>query len=372
MNKGLPNKISQLRSFSAQAREGTLNLGLGKPYEDMPDPLRELAATMLINKNFRQDYSENAGFAGVRGLLEEHYHLPKGCTILTHGSQEGIYSVLATLLNPGDEVLIPNPGFVAYEPMVRMNQGKTKAYPLKKIGTSFEYDLDLILKSLSPKTKIVILNSPANPSGSLVHHSAVSALAKVLKKRGIFIVSDEVYAELDYSEPYVPLCLYGPNIISVNSFSKSHALTGWRIGWAACTDPKVMAKILVAHQYISTCASVPAQHLIRLLLSDNFLFESIRDQYCADYLLKRDIFFKALGKAAESFTRPQAGFYAFLPIPKKFSSSLKFASSLLAQKNILVIPGEFFGSAGKKFVRVSYSAKNESLKVAGETISKYY
>lgn len=370
MNKKLPSGISSLRAFNSKANAQTINLGLGKPHQDMPDELRHIAATIIENKQLRQDYTENAGLAPVRSLLEQHYELRSGSTILTHGTQEALFSVLLATINPGDEVLVPNPGFLAYAPMVQMLQGKASLYPLKKSGADFSYDMNAILSRITKKTKLVLLNAPGNPTGSTVSAEFVRQLASALKKKKILLLSDEVYGELHYSEPYIPYARYQNNIVTVNAFSKSHALTGWRIGWLACEDPKLFQRFLVAHQYLSTCSSVPAQHLVGAILADPALFNGIRDRFCAEYLGKRDAFFRAMGKTQTAL--PQAGFFAFLPIPKNFSSSVRFSEKLLAEKNVLVIPGEFFGSAGKRFIRVSYSVPIEKLKDAAEKIRAYY
>lgn len=369
MNKGLPQGISSLRAFSARAKPGALHMGLGKPHEDMPPELRKLAAELMQNKELRMDYSENAGFLPVRRLLEAHYELPENSSILTHGAEEGLFAAFLALLNPGDEVLVPNPGFLAYAPMVRSLRGKAKEYRLKKMPGGFEYDLAAIRKGINKNTKVIVLNAPANPTGSLIHVDFVRELAEEFPK--ITVLSDEVYAELDFQTPYVPFARYAPNVISVNAFSKSHALTGWRIGWAACSDPKLTNRLLVAHQYIATCASAPAQHLLGALLAKPKLFSAIRDRYCFEYLERRDALLKALGPATEGVDAPRAGFYHFLPIPKDFGSSLEFGEALL-EKNLVVTPGEFFGSAGKGHVRLSFATSLDNCRAAGKILHSFY
>ncbi|RZA06416.1 MAG: pyridoxal phosphate-dependent aminotransferase [Proteobacteria bacterium] len=370
VNQGLPDKVSALRAFSSRAGARTISLSLGKPFEDMPKSLRELAADILQNPQLPMDYSENAGFSGVRALLENHYELPSGSTLLMHGAQEAIFAVLLTLLNPGDEVLVPNPGFLAYAPMVRSLHGKPVEYRLAKAGAGFAYELERIRAKVTKKTKAIFLNAPANPTGSVVSAHFVRELAAEFPK--LKIISDEVYGELSYEEPYIPFARYAPNIVSANAFSKSHALTGWRIGWLGCTDRAFVARILVAHQYIATCANAPAQHLVGALLAQAPLFAAIRDHYAAAYLRRRDTIFRALGAAAEKLDRPAGGFYLFLPIPNRFSSSLEFGETLLAEKDVLVTPGEFFGSLGKRHVRISYATSLENCRKAGEAIRSYY
>lgn len=373
MNKFLPKEISSLRSFSQRAKVDTIHLGLGKPFEDMPKALRDLAREVLANLSLKMDYSENAGFLPVRALLESHYKLPSESTLLTHGAQEGIFASLFATLNPRDEVLLPNPGFVGYAPIAKGLSAKVTFYSLEQTKAGFRYSLNLIEKKVTKKTKVILINAPANPTGTTVNAEFVKELADRFPK--IKILSDEVYGELHFQDPYIPFCRYAKNIISVNAFSKSHALTGWRIGWVGCEDKSVLQRILVAHQYISTCASVPAQHLIGALLSDSYsgLFDQIRDSYLTAYLIRRDEFFRGLDSdLRDQIEIPEAGFYAFLPIPKKYSSSLAFAEKLLEKKNVLVTPGEFFGSLGKRYVRVSYSTSLENLKIASKRIQEMY
>ena len=326
MNKGLPKTVSALRQFNAQAGANTISLGLGKPYIDMPKELRDLACQMLKNTGLRQDYSANGGDARVRKLLEQNFGLARGSSIITHGAQEALYAALSALLNPGDEVLIPNPGFLAYETMIKMMHGKPTLYPMSQKGIEFTYEIDTILKNTTKKTKAVIINAPGNPTGTTVSNDFITKLASELKKKKIVLISDEVYGELHYRSPYQAYCNLGDNIVTINAFSKSHALTGWRIGWAACANPKITQQILVAHQYLSTCASVPAQHLIGALLADQALYDKIRDGFRTEYLTARNSLLKNLGPAAKFSNNPEAGFYKD---PKTFSKFFGLCAILI-------------------------------------------
>jgi aspartate/methionine/tyrosine aminotransferase len=367
-NLDIPHEISALRRFSALATPKCINLGLGKPFEDMPNSLRTLASQVIKNKNLAMDYSDNAGIVSVRTLLEQRYELPSGSTILTHGAQEALFAALMAILNPGDEVLCPDPGFVAYETMAQVLHAKAKTYLLQRHQNgAFSYCLEQISKKVTKKTKVIILNAPGNPTASVVSKKFVKQLANQFPH--ITILSDEVYAELSFTQPYIPFAVAAKNIVSINAFSKSHALTGWRLGWLCAADRSLYNRILVAHQYVATCASVPAQHLLGAMLRHPTIFDSLKLQYRQAYLLRRDTFFNAF---KTSVPKPEAGFFAFLPIPKTQSSSLGFAKKLLKEKNILVIPGEFFGKQGQRFVRVSYANSIEQLKLAGKKLATYY
>jgi aspartate/methionine/tyrosine aminotransferase len=358
-NLTLPAGISPLRAFNSLASPQTINLGLGKPWEDMPAELRELVPRILKE---RLDYTENAGLLSVRRKVETHYGLGEATAILTHGAQEGIFASLLALLNPGDEVLIPDPGFLAYGPMVKMLGGKEKLYTLDRTQNSFSLNPDAILRLVGKKTKAVILNAPGNPVAT--PRPDLCVLLRALEKRGVYVLSDEVYGELAYDGAYGPLAQESKQVVSLNAFSKSHALTGWRIGWMATQNPDLFKRLLVAHQYISTCASVPAQRLVGELLDDRALFRSICERYRKEYKAKRDLLFSELGNAFGDLQLPEAGFYAFLPIPKKFSSSLSFAKKLLSEQDVLVIPGQFFGKQGHRFIRLSFAVPDEWIKRA--------
>lgn len=369
-NEKIPTNISKLREFNGKANAETLNLGLGKPYEDTPPELKELVSTVL--KFSVLDYSENQGTPELRKNISQFFSAEANHFLITHGAQEALFVAMMGLLNPGDELLIPNPGFLAYQTLGEMHGLSVKSYNLKKHQHHFTYDVDEILRQVTSQTKMVLISSVANPTGSHLSKEDIGKLAIELKKRDIILLNDEVYGELHYTQNYEPSFKYASNIVTVNSLSKSHGLTGWRIGYAGTTHEHMMKKMLVAHQYIATCAARMSQNLVEKLLSMPELYLKIAKQYREHYQTSVNLFLKELFPY-EASLMPHGGFYLFLPIPKNFSSDLEFCERLLQEKNILVIPGSFFGSAGKNYYRVALSVKEQDqVKEIAQKFKSYY
>lgn len=363
-NQKIPTTVSKLREFNAKANASTLNLGLGKPYEDTPPELRELAQELV--KKSVLDYSENSGTLGLRSSISQFFRAKSENFLITHGAQEALFSSIMGLLNAGDELLIPDPGFLAYKTMGELHGIVVTTYKLKNTNHQFTYDVDEVLRQVSAKTKMVLVSKVANPTGSDISLSDVQKLATELKKRNIILLSDEVYGELHFKETYDPLFKLSSNIVTVNSLSKSHALTGWRVGYVGTTHEDIMKKILVTHQYVGTCATRISQNLAEMLFSNRELYEKIANSYRMHYKESVNEFLSVV-----SGPHPCGAFYLFLPVPPNFTSDLEFCETLLRDQNILVIPGSFFGSEGKNYYRVALSMKDGVKKVA-EKFKSYY
>lgn len=369
-NLGLPAGISMLRSLNSLAKASTLNLGLGKPERDMPDEIRDLAQKSLLAH--RMDYTENAGDLGIRSKLANQLSVSDGkCLILTHGAQEALMAALIALLNRGDEVLIPDPGFLSYAPMIKMLGAKPVVYRLRKSSKGFEHGLRLITSKITSRTRAILLSSPGNPTGCDLPETLVADLLKFINRKKIVILSDEVYGMLHFTKPYLPLSSLDERVISLNSFSKSHALTGWRIGFLACENASLLQSALVAHQYLVTCASVPSQHLLgELLLTRHFT--KIPENYRSLYQAKLDLFRHSSSPALRAKTPPACGgFYLFPELPQK-ENSLQFCKRMLETKDLLLIPGSAFGKQGEGSVRLSLALPDNYIKKAATILSKQY
>ncbi|MBC7397345.1 MAG: pyridoxal phosphate-dependent aminotransferase [Bdellovibrionales bacterium] len=369
-NRGLPEGISLLRKFSARVKPGTLNLGLGKPEVDMPDSIRALAKTSLLDSKL--DYTENAGDASIRNLLASQLAISSGKQIiLSHGAQEALMAALVATLSPGDEVLIPDPGFLSYAPIIKTLGGKAVPYRLRKQSGAYVHDLLEIKKKLSTRTRAIIVSSPGNPTGCDLAPEEVRALLTLIDKKRIVILSDEVYGMLHFTRTYQPLACLDERIVSLNSFSKSHALTGWRIGFIACENVKLLQSCLIAHQYIATCASVPSQRLLGLLLS-SALFKRIPSDYRVQYQSKLDLFRSESGETMRmKITLACGGFYLFPELPKK-QKSMEFCEQLLDQQDVLTIPGSAFGKQGEGSIRLSLALPDKQIVKAAKLLSLYY
>lgn len=356
-NQKIPTTISKLREFNAKANSATMNLGLGKPYEDTPPELRELAAELV--KSSVLDYSENRGTLGLRTSIGQFFAQKPENFLITHGAQEALFSSIMGLLNAGDELLIPDPGFLAYKTMGELHGIVVTTYKLKKTNHQFTYDIDQLLRQVSANTKMVLISKVANPTGTDLSIDDLKKLALELKKRDVILLSDEVYGELHFKEIYDPLFKFSSNIVTVNSLSKSHALTGWRVGYVGTTHEEMMKKILVTHQYVGTCATRISQNLAEAIFANRTLYEKISNRYRIHYKEAVNEFLSILPGPA-----PSGAFYLFLPIPEKFSSDYEFCETLLKEQNILVIPGSIFGEAGKQYYRVALSVKDGVKEVA--------
>lgn len=371
-NQGIPTSLSKLRIFNSKARSTTLNMGLGLPEVDIPETIRKIIP--LILDKYPMDYSPNAGDSNLREQIAKNYGAESKNMIITHGAQEALMSVLLSTLNPNsqDEILIPNPGFLAYPTMSKILQAKVRTYDLCLKHNQFSHSKQSILNNINTNTKVVLLNSPCNPTGRIVSEKEIKELAQELKSKNILLVIDEVYGELSYNLKYKPSFLLLDNIISVNSFSKSHALTGFRIGWCASLNDEIINNITITHQYITTCASRFSQNLMLEVFEQN-KFDEVVENFRQSYEEKLDIFWSKLKKDVKvGLSKPQAGFYLFLKIPKEFKNSEEFCNYALEKKDILFIPGEYFGSLGKEFYRVSFSLSKSDLEKAADIINTFY
>ncbi len=369
-NRGLALGVSRIRELNALAKPSTINLGLGKPSVDMPAEIRALLGPDWARESM--EYSDNAGIPELREQLARRYGFQKEELWIAPGAQGATTAALIAMLNPGDEVLCPNPGFLAYDKAAAMVQARPVFYRLKQKGSDFHFDIGEILKKVSSRTRVVMVGSPNNPTGSILSDENYQELAHELRRKKIWILSDEVYGELHYRKDYRAAATLSERIVSVNSFSKSLALTGWRIGWMATQDEVLTKKAIVAHQYVSTCSSVPAQRLLLKVLAKAGVYESVRDGFRREYASKSALFFAALSEKAKiGLTLPEAGFFLFMPTPANMDGD-SFAKKLLEKDNVLVMPGSIFGSLGKKFVRVSLATTEDDLLKAAKVINKYY
>jgi aspartate/methionine/tyrosine aminotransferase len=371
LNTRLPLEISLLRQWDRKANATTLNLGLGRPSVDMPPELRSLAQDVIATSSL--GYTPNAGLPELREQMSLAYGLTPDSFVITSGAQEGLICALLALINPGDDILIPNPGFLAYKPMIEMLQGKACFYEMELQDHAFHYNIEAIKNKVTPKTKAILICSPSNPCGTDISPQGLQDLARYAIERNITLICDEVYGELAYHTPYIPAATIAENIVTVSSFSKPYALTGWRIGWLATSNPRLHNAFLVAHQYLVTCANTPAQHLVLKLFQTVGLRQKIQHSFLDLYHQKFTLFDQHAGPELKEVIRlPAGGFYLFLPIPTSFQTSAEFCEDVLKSHNLLLIPGQAFGSLGQKFVRLSFSAPDQDIQKAAEILNFYY
>ena len=353
-------ELSLIRQINALATPLSVNLGIGEPNLEPDEALREKARHAATTS---WKYTANAGNLSLRKLAGGEQYDAKTDVCITAGTEEGLYAIFQAYVNSGDEVLVPNPGFVSYATLARLAGATPVTYELEP-GT-WRPDVDALLAKVTSKTKIIIVNSPSNPLGSVLEEQALRAIASA----NCLVVSDEVYGEIWYDAAPPSMRGMGSNVIVVGGMSKSHGMTGLRLGWVLA-DAEVMKSILTAHQYIATCASAFSQALAESILADSEWnagwLERVRGQFRAQrdaalYAIERE-----LGVAIDS---PRGAFYAFAPVP--FCDSLTFAKSLATDGAVLVIPGVAFGSLGEGFVRISYAASLEQIGTGIERMGRY-
>jgi aspartate/methionine/tyrosine aminotransferase len=354
-------ELSLIRQINALATPYSVNLGIGEPNVVPDETLREMARRAATAP---WQYSANAGTLSLRRkLCEGTEYDPKTDVVVTAGTQEGLFALFTAYVNPGDEVLVPDPGFLVYATLAQMCGATTVRYELEP--PDWQIDVDALEKKVTPRTKLIIVNSPSNPLGSVASRATLERIAAT----GRLVVSDEVYREIWYDEPPPSMLGMGDNVVVLGGLSKSHAMTGLRLGWIQAREP-VLKPILTAHQYIATCASVFSQALAEMIFENAEWnagwLQSVREQFAA----QREAALYAIEHELEVRLAPPAGaFYAFTPIPA--CESITFAKTLATDAAVLVIPGLAFGPHGQGFIRISYAAPVEQITSGVERIGRY-
>ncbi len=349
-----------IRKISDRAKPGSISLGLGEPDLPTPEVVRREALRIIAEE--KSGYTLQAGILPLRERIVSdypHLGLSTDQVVVTAGSQEALYLILMTLVEPGDEVLMPNPGFIAYPMITRMTGGRSVTYALPA-KNDFAFDLDDFKRQLSPRTKVVICISPSNPTGRALSRDELRAMADAVAASGsdAFVVSDEIYRELYYT-PDRPASIseFYPRTIVVSGLSKSMRMTGWRIGWLA-GEEAVMRAALVLHGYVVTCASSISQKAALAAWTDEAAVA--RQEMRAIFHRRRD---HLLGLLRDELglrcVTPEGAFYTMVDVGR-FGDSLRVAEAGL-EAGVVTIPAAAFGSEGEGFLRISYCADEEKL-----------
>ncbi len=356
-------ELSLIRQINALATPFSVNLGIGEP-NVVPDArLREMAeraATMPWQ------YSPNAGALSLRKkLCADTPFDPKTEVCVTAGTQEGLFSIFTAYVNPGDEVLVPNPGFVSYATLARICGATPIAYALEP--PDWQIDVEALRRKVTSKTKLIVVNSPSNPLGAVIPRETLRAIAEL----GPLIVSDEIYRQIWYDAPPPSMLDLGlrENVIVVDGLSKSHAMTGLRLGWIFASE-SLMKPIITAHQYVATCASVFSQALAEMILDDPAWNATWLAGVRAQFATQREAALYAVRHELEAeIATPAGAYYAFAPVPS--CDTVPFAKALATDAAVLVIPGVAFGSRGEGFIRISYAAPVEQITAGIERIGRH-
>ena len=371
-------QVSLIRQFDQAISEipGVLRLTLGEPDFTTPDHVKE-AAKRAIDQN--QSY-----YTGMSGLLtlrqaasdfvKEKYQLdyaPENEILVTIGATEALSATLTAILEEGDKVLLPAPAYPGYEPIV--NLVGAEVVEIDTTENNFVLTPEMLEKAIleqGDKLKAVILNYPANPTGITYSREQLEALAAVLRKYEIFVVCDEVYSELTYTgEAHVSLgTMLRDQAIIINGLSKSHAMTGWRLGliFAPAT---FTAQLIKSHQYLVTAANTMAQHAaIEALTAGKNDAEPMKKEY----IQRRDYIIEKMTALGFEIIKPDGAFYIFAKIPAGYNQdSFAFLKDFAQKKAVAFIPGAAFGRYGEGYVRLSYAASMETIKEAMKRLEEY-
>ncbi len=351
-----------------------ISLGVGEPDFDTPWHIRDEGIFSL--EKGRTFYTSNAGLKELKieiaAYLKRHYGLEYDFNheiLVTVGGSEGIDIAMRAMLDPGDEVLIPQPSYVSYLPCAVLANGTPVVIELKE-ENEFRLTKEELEAAITPKTKLLVLPFPNNPTGAIMERLDLVAIAEVVREHDLFVLSDEIYAALTYQEEHVSIAsLPGmrERTIVINGFSKSHAMTGWRLGYA-CGPQIILEQMLKIHQFAIMCAPTASQYAaVEALRSGDEDVEQMREEYNGRrrYLLHR---FREMG--LQCF-EPYGAFYIF-PCIKEFGmTSEEFATRFLNEEKVAVVPGTAFGECGEGFLRISYAYSLNSLKEALDRLERF-
>lgn len=369
-------KPSGIRKFFDIVHEmkDAISLGVGEPDFDTPWHIRDEGIYSL--EKGKTIYTSNSGLLQLRQeiskYLERKYNVsydPASEMLITVGGSEGIDVGLRAMLNPGDEVLIPQPSYVSYEPCTIIAGGKPVIIELKA-ENEFRLTAQELIDAITDKTRVLILPFPNNPTGAIMEESDLLAIAKVCVEKDIFVMSDEIYAELTYKGKHVSIAsLPGmkERTILINGFSKAYAMTGWRLGYA-CGPKEVISQMTKIHQFCIMCAPTTSQYAaIEAVKNGDDDIAAMREAYNQ----RRRFLLNAFREMGLECFEPYGAFYVF-PCIKEFGmTSDEFATRFLEEEKVAAVPGTAFGDCGEGFLRISYAYSLDHLKTAMERLARF-
>ncbi|WP_157051891.1 aminotransferase class I/II-fold pyridoxal phosphate-dependent enzyme [Companilactobacillus kimchiensis] len=359
-------KQQEIFKFNARAKSipGAVNMTVGEPNFHTPEHIKQAAIRAIENNHTHYTVPEGNHelLSAVANYLHDKYDLnydPKTQIVATTGVTEGVFSAFNAILQDGDEVLIPSPAFTIYGPDADFN-GAAPVY-LDTSKTNFKVTPEMLAEAIrtNPRIKIFLLNFPSNPTGVSYTGAELEALANVLRKHDIFVISDEIYSELTYNFKHVSFGNILPEqTILMNGLSKSHAMTGWRFG-VVCGPAAVISQINKIHELATTSITSITQYAALEAYTNGYDDPAImREQYQS----RRDALYEGLKEMGFDCPTPDGAFYLFAKIPEGFEQDdVKFANELLEEEHLAILPGSFFGIGGEGHLRFSYAASMENI-----------
>ena len=354
--------------------EDVISLGVGQP--DFATPAQITRAAMDAMVDGRTGYTSNYGLLEVRELLSEHLarrygveYSPKTEILLTTGVSEALDLACRALIDPGDEVLVPEPAYVAFQPVILLAGGRYVAVPTTA-ADEFMVTAEQLEARITPATKAVLLAYPSNPTGAVMSRAAMEAVADVVRRHDLWVISDETYDRLVYGHEHVcfpSIAGMRERTVLLGGFSKAYAMTGWRLGFAAA-PPVVLEEMMKVHQYVMMSAPSAAQYAALEALRSGE--EDVRGM-AAEYDRRRQKVLGRLRQMGLPVVEPRGAFYIFPDITSTGLTDLEFCERLLQEERVAVIPGASFGDSGKGFVRICYAASDADIEVAMDRIERF-
>ncbi len=368
-----PSGIRKFFDIVSEMKDA-ISLGVGEPDFDTPWHIREEGIYSL--EKGRTFYTSNAGLKELKEEIcnylkrrMEVSYLPDSEVMVTVGGSEAIDIALRAMLNPGDEVLVPQPSYVSYVPCVTLAGGKPVIIQLEE-QDQFKLTGRKLLEKITPKTKVLILPFPNNPTGAIMEKEELEEIAKIVREKDLFVLSDEIYAELTYKQKHVTIAAFPgmkERTVLINGFSKAYAMTGWRLGYV-CAPEVILKQMLKINQFAIMCAPTTSQYAaVSALRNGDKDVEMMRESYNQ----RRRYLMHAYKEMGLDCFEPFGAFYTFPSIKRFGITSDEFATRLLKEEKVAVVPGTAFGDCGEGFLRISYAYSLESLKKALGRIGRF-
>lgn len=351
-----------------------ISLGVGEPDFDTPWHIRDEAIYSL--ERGRTFYTSNAGLKELKEEIVLYLNRKLGLNynsdkeiMVTVGGSEAIDLAIRAMIDPGDEVLVPQPSYVSYVPCVKLAYGIPVSIQLKE-ENEFRLTKEELLEHITDKTKVLVLPFPNNPTGAIMEKKDLEDIAEVCIEKDIFVISDEIYSELTYKDAHASITQIPgmkERTVLINGFSKSYAMTGWRLGYAAAPEV-IMKQMIKIHQFAIMCAPTNSQYAaVEALRNGDRDVEEMRESYNQ----RRRYLLNAYKEIGLDCFEPFGAFYTFPSIKRFNMTSDEFANRLLREEKVAVVPGTAFGECGEGFLRISYAYSIESLKIALERINNF-
>ena len=371
-----PSGIRKFFDIVSESKD-VISLGVGEPDFITPWDIRE-AGIQAIKKGYTQ-YTSNKGMPALReeisGYLSYNFdvHFSADDTIITVGASEAIDLALRAVVDEGDEVLIPDPSYVSYKPCVELAGGTPVSVPCDG-ANGFKLTPEALESVITEKTKALVFPYPNNPTGGVMEKEYIEKIIPIIVKHDLLVISDEIYAELTYGKPHCSIASFKEmdgRVVLISGFSKAFAMTGWRIGFV-CAPKDILAAMLKIHQYTTICAPIFSQYaaLAGLRQGREDGYASVREM-CAEYDKRRKFMFETFTKMGLDCFEPKGSFYIFPSVKSTGMDGEEFATKLLANKKVAVVPGQAFGEFGKYYVRCSYAYSMKNLIEATERIAEF-